>query len=153
MSHSHAPPPEGEALEAARKRLGISQNEAARRAGLSGTRWRQIASGIQSTGGVAVPVRANADTLVRMARAVGLTPEELEAADRADAATLLRGSPAEEARRLSAEIERLVSELRPEDRERVERIIRAEEEAEQRARVQRLETVLEMIRVASPKTD
>lgn len=153
MSHSHAPPREGEALEAARKRLGISQNEAARRAGMSGTRWRQIVSGVQSAGGVVVPVRATDEALARMAGAVGLPPEELEAADRADAAALLRGSPAEEARRLSAEIEHLVSELPPKDRERIERIIRAEEEAEQRARVQRLETVLEVIRMATPKSD
>lgn len=79
------PPPEGIALEAARERLGISQREAARRAGISETRWRQITKGFHKTGGVLVPNRGPAETIARMAVAVEMEPDRLIEADRDDA--------------------------------------------------------------------
>ncbi|WP_204061455.1 helix-turn-helix domain-containing protein [Microbispora corallina] len=153
MAHSHAPPSEGEALEAARAKLGISQNEAARRAGMSGTRWRQIVNGVQSTAGITVPVKASAETLARMAKAVNLPASDLSAVGRTDAAALLEGSPTEEARRLRAEIERRVANMPPEDRERMERLIRQEEEAAERTKVERLETMLQLIRITTQESE
>jgi len=141
----NAPPPEGAALEAARERLGISQNEAAKRSGMSGTRWRQIISGFQGT----TPVRGSAKTLAKMSKAVGLPPEILEEAGRPDAANQLRGSPADEARRLAAEIDALMAGLPPERRERMEHLIQAEEEALERARLDRLNTVLEILKMTT----
>lgn len=79
------PPPEGEALERARQRARLSQREAARRADISETRWRQITKGHHIAGGVAVPDYGPAETIARMALAVGLTPEELDATGRDDA--------------------------------------------------------------------
>jgi len=68
----------------------ISQREAARRAGISETRWRQIVQGYQQLqDGVRAPVTAPADTLARMAFAVGASEAELTAAGRADAAQSL----------------------------------------------------------------
>ena len=79
-------PPEGLLLEQARERMDISQNEAGRRAGITGTRWRQItyeqASEMTSTRGV--------KTIARMAVAVGVTPEQLAEVGREDVAELLR---------------------------------------------------------------
>ncbi len=87
------PPPEGSAITAALKKSGLSAREAAKRAGLSEGRWRQIASGYQRPrAGVVVEVTAPPDTLARMAVVVGLTPEDLEAAGRSDAAAALRQS-------------------------------------------------------------
>lgn len=72
----------------------MSQNKAATLAGMSGTRWRQIVTGIASGGkGIQIPVHGNAETLARMARAVGVTPEQLSAVDREDAARELRRLP------------------------------------------------------------
>ena len=84
-------PPEGKLLADAADRLSLSIREAARRAGLSYGRWRQITSGYQnvSPGSYAV-VRAPARTLARMAAVVGVTPEQMEGAGRADAAEIMR---------------------------------------------------------------
>lgn len=68
----------------------MSARTAAREAGISEARWRQIASGYQTVSGTRVPVTAPAETLARMARVVGVTPPELEEAGREDAATELR---------------------------------------------------------------
>jgi hypothetical protein len=79
--------PEGELIEAARMRLDprTSQNEAARRAGMSGTRWRQIvkseAPEMTSARGVAA--------LVRMAQIVGLTSTDFANLGRKDVAEKL----------------------------------------------------------------
>lgn len=74
------------------KRAGISARKAAKLAGISEGRWRQIANGYQTVSrGVHIPVRkAPADTVARMAHVVGIAPEQLEEADRADAAEELR---------------------------------------------------------------
>lgn len=77
-------------ITAALKRARLSARAAARQAGISDARWRQITSGYQTVSKTQVPVRAPADTLARMARAVNVTPEDLEEAGRGDAAEELR---------------------------------------------------------------
>lgn len=76
-------------MDAARRRARLSIREAARRAGMSDARWRQITSGYQSVSGEPIPVTAPAETLARMAQVVGVTGEELQRAGREDAATAL----------------------------------------------------------------
>lgn len=88
-------PLEGRLIEEARERRNLSQNKAAKMAGMSGTRWRQIVYGEASGGpGIKNPVTGNAETIARMARVVEISPEDLIAADRQDAAdelvTILR---------------------------------------------------------------
>jgi hypothetical protein len=88
------PPPEGRLIEAAAARLDISIREAARRAGISYGRWRQIVKGYQNIGrGIYGPVRnAPARTIAKMARAAGVTPAQLAAEGcRPDAAAILAG--------------------------------------------------------------
>lgn len=76
----------GEATRAARK----SVRKVADEAGISEGRWRQIVKGYQSvSAGNVIPVKAPAGTLAKMARAVGVTPEQLIEVDRADAAQAL----------------------------------------------------------------
>jgi len=66
--------------------MQVSQNEAGDRAGISGTRWRQIvntqASDMTSTRGV--------KTIARMATVVGVTAEAFAGVGRSDIADLLR---------------------------------------------------------------
>lgn len=83
--------PEGALIETARRRQTprLSARAAAELAGISEGRWRQIVKGYQATAGVRLPVRAPADTLARMAQAVGLTSWELRAVERTDAAEWL----------------------------------------------------------------
>jgi transcriptional regulator with XRE-family HTH domain len=77
-------------------RAKLSAREAARRAGISEGRWRQIASGYQVvSAGVYAPVRGPAQTLARMAAVVGVTPAQLRRAGRPDAARALAAGPAE----------------------------------------------------------
>ncbi|MGV2914630.1 helix-turn-helix domain-containing protein [Streptomyces alfalfae] len=83
------PPREAALIDAARRGAKLSIREAARRAGISDARWRQINSGYQSVSGGAVPVRAPAETLARMAQVVGVSGEELARAGREDAAAAL----------------------------------------------------------------
>lgn len=90
MSERPATPPEGELITAALKRRQISARAAARQAGISDARWRQITSGFQTVSGTRVAVRAPAETLARMAQVAGLTPEQLSEVGRADAAEALR---------------------------------------------------------------
>jgi hypothetical protein len=74
----------------------LSAREAARRAGISEGRWRQIASGYQVvSAGVYAPVRGPAQTLARMAAVVGVTPAQLRRAGRPDAAKALAAGPAD----------------------------------------------------------
>jgi len=89
-------PPEGRLIASALKASGLSIREASRRAGISYGRWRQITSGVQNVSpGSYAAVRAPAETLARMARVVGVTPQQLEdEAMRPDAAAALRGMPA-----------------------------------------------------------
>lgn len=74
--------PLGRLLEKARVEvLRISTREAARRARLSDTRWRQVVTGIQRKSGADVPVNPTDRTVIAMASAVGVDPDDaLEAA-------------------------------------------------------------------------
>jgi transcriptional regulator with XRE-family HTH domain len=90
MSKRPAPPPWGVLLAKALAKAKLSAREAARRAGISEGRWRQIASGYQVvSAGVYAPVHGPARTLARMAAVVGVTPAQLKKAGRPDAAKLL----------------------------------------------------------------
>ncbi|TDL05995.1 XRE family transcriptional regulator [Mycobacterium paragordonae] len=87
--------PEGRLLERLRTehRPPLSGRAAAKAAGISPSRWTQIIRGYkQETPELRVPVRAPADTLARMARAVGATPAQLREAGREDAADELERS-------------------------------------------------------------
>lgn len=83
-------PPEGKLIKRALAASGITQREAARRAGISDTRWRQIVSGYQAVGGTKASFRSPDETLARMAYVVAVTPEQLEEAGREGAANALR---------------------------------------------------------------
>lgn len=97
MNQRPAPPPEGRLIAEAADRLDLSIREAARRAGLSYGRWRQITAGYQnvSPGEYAI-VRAPAKTIAKMARVVGVTSGQLAAVGRADAAEVLEETPRRE---------------------------------------------------------
>lgn len=72
--------PLGPALKQARGRMSI--REAARRAGISEGRWRQLESGYQGSKQYPSPVTTKAPTVIAMAKAVGLhVREALELAD------------------------------------------------------------------------
>jgi transcriptional regulator with XRE-family HTH domain len=81
---------EGKLIEHAMKVKHLSARKAADLAGMSDSRWRQIVNGYASAGGGRVnPVRGPDETIARMARVTGVTPEQLREADRTDAADLL----------------------------------------------------------------
>lgn len=78
-----------ELIESLRKQVrpAMSVRKAAEAASISEGRWRSLAKGThQVSKGTAVPTRAPADTLARMARAVGATPDQLREVGRNDAA-------------------------------------------------------------------
>lgn len=84
------PPPWGALIAAALRAAGMSAREGARRAGISEGRWRQIAGGYQVVSpGVYAQVRGPAATLAKMAAVAGVTPEQLTAAGRDDAAQVM----------------------------------------------------------------
>lgn len=92
MNERPEQPPEGKLIAAAADRMDLSIREAARRAGISYGRWRQIVMGYQNVSpGNFAAVHAPAKTLAKMARVVGVTPEQMEAEGlRPDAAESLR---------------------------------------------------------------
>ena len=93
MTRPPEPPPEGVLIESARRDAKLSVREAARRAGISEGWWRQVVKGYQSlSGGSFGAVRAvPAETVAKMARAAGVTPEQMEGEGRRpDAAKILR---------------------------------------------------------------
>jgi hypothetical protein len=68
MPNRPEPPPWGALITDALHRARLSAREAARRAGISEGRWRQITGGYQVvSAGVYAPVRGPAATLARMA--------------------------------------------------------------------------------------
>jgi transcriptional regulator with XRE-family HTH domain len=90
MADRPEPPAWGVVLAAALREAGMSAREAARRAGISEGRWRQIAGGYQVVSpGVYAHVRGPAATLARMAKVAGVTPDQLAAAGRDDAARVM----------------------------------------------------------------
>lgn len=79
--------PEGKLLQHALERSGLSARKAAAQIGISDSRLRHIIRGYQPLGrGQTVEVIAPADTLGRIAYTLGVTPQDLERAGRADAA-------------------------------------------------------------------
>lgn len=96
MTEHPATPPEGKLIRSALAAQGISQREAARRAGISETRWRQIVSGYQAVGGEKATFRSPDDTLARMAFVVAVSPDALQGAGRPEAAKALRELVAEQ---------------------------------------------------------
>ena len=64
----------GTLLSGARQQLRLSGRAAAKRAGLSESRWRQLEAGIYLVEGEPRPVTAPPDTVLRAADAVGLDP-------------------------------------------------------------------------------
>ena len=97
MADRPEPPPWGTLIAAALRRAGLSAREAARRAGISEGRWRQITGGYQVVSpGVYAPVRGPAGTVARMAAVAGVSPAQLRAAGRDDAAELLARQPEEQ---------------------------------------------------------
>lgn len=84
------PPREAALIEAARKRERLTIRKAAGQAGMSDARWRQITSGYVSLGGGTYKrITAPDDTLARMAQTVRVTPDQLRAVGRKDAAQAL----------------------------------------------------------------
>jgi transcriptional regulator with XRE-family HTH domain len=89
MNNEHQRP-EGVLIAAAAKAKGLSARQAAKEAGMSDARWRQIVNGYASAGaGQVVVVEAPEETLARMARVVDVTPEQLREVGRPDAADAL----------------------------------------------------------------
>jgi hypothetical protein len=69
--------PLGKLLEHARVEvLHLSAREAARRSGISPTRWSQVVTGHAWRGGVRTPIRSTMRTVVAMALAVQVDPAE-----------------------------------------------------------------------------
>src|SRR5580693_3089730 len=90
MAERPDPPAWGALITAALGRSGLSARAAARQAGLSEGRWRQITAGYQVVSpGVYAPVHGPAATVARMAAVAGLTAAQLRAVGRDDAARLL----------------------------------------------------------------
>lgn len=82
--------PEGALLGTAQANMKLSARQAAGKAGMSDARWRQIVNGYASAGaGQTVEVIGPDETIARMARVVGVTPEQLREAGRPIAADLL----------------------------------------------------------------
>jgi hypothetical protein len=85
-------PPEMALIERMREappKLAVSQ--AAKQAKIHESRWRQLAKGYQQvTSDTRVPTKAPAETLARMADAVGVSPAQLKEVGRADAAAALQ---------------------------------------------------------------
>lgn len=96
MPNRPEPPPWGALITSSMRAAQLSAREAARRAGISEGRWRQITGGYQVvSAGVYAPVHGPAATLARMAAVVGVTPAQLRQAGRADAARALDAVPAQ----------------------------------------------------------
>ena len=82
--------PEGKLLQSAIKRAGLSVRKVAQEVGLSDTRLRHVLNGYQPVGqGQVIQIVGPADTLAKIAAAVDVSPEELRAVGRADAASAL----------------------------------------------------------------
>jgi hypothetical protein len=83
--------PEGALIQRALDRLDLSVRDAAKRVeDISDTRLRHIITGREPLGGGRYrPITAKPAQLARIAHALEITPEELVAAERGDAATVL----------------------------------------------------------------
>lgn len=85
-----SPPAEARLIRRAREASGLSYDQAAQRLKikLSGRRWRQLEEGREHSGGK--PATMGDATLAHMAHIVGVTPEQLLAVSREEAAEILR---------------------------------------------------------------
>ena len=90
------PPPEADLIHRRRREASgppLSRRQAAARAGVSPSQWSDVERGSKRAGpGIVIPVRATAETLAKMAAAVGVSAGELAAAGRDDAAGQLRSA-------------------------------------------------------------
>lgn len=83
--------PLGTYLVEARERINMSRREAARRAGISESRYRQVELGYQQVSpDIRVPVSPKAETVVSMAQAVEADPAEALRLNGMDPATYSR---------------------------------------------------------------
>lgn len=86
-----APPPAAVIIRLAREAAGIRVADAAAQAGISVARWSQIENGHETRQGEIRPARAKSATLARMAAAVGVPSERMEAEGRdPEAAAIMR---------------------------------------------------------------
>ncbi|WP_280245135.1 MULTISPECIES: helix-turn-helix domain-containing protein [Nocardia] len=67
----------GQRLQQAREAAPMRKREAAKRAGISEARWRQLERGFESVRGIEVDVRTTPETVARVASAVGLDINEM----------------------------------------------------------------------------
>lgn len=137
---AHTETPEGRLLESARERRGLSQNEAARQAGMSGTHWRTIVKGNAST----MKSRRGIATIARMAEVVGLRASDFDAIGRLDVAARLGSDDAED---LLDDMERTLT--------RVEKMIEAHaddrEQPSGMAAIQLVRAILEKSTMCRPE--
>lgn len=130
--------PLGTLIEGARRDvLHISASEAARRARMSESRWRQVVTGVQVKGGTRIPVNPAPRVVIAMAAAVGADISEalaaagLEHVSAESAAAILQElqqpapAPRPEAGALVDEIERIkgLRGISPEDKIRMVRAL------------------------------
>lgn len=127
MFEQSVPTKEGLLIERARNRALLSIREAAKKAGVSEGRWRQVEKGYQAIGnGLHRASRARTRTLVQMAQVVRVTSDELRAAGRSDAADMLRElTEGEDAAKRLDELDRRINRLKanPKAREQLEKIL------------------------------
>src|SRR5262249_61084522 len=86
------PPPGARPIAERREAITprLSRRQAARRAGISPQSWSNVETGRKViTSDITLPWRASAQMLAQMALVLGITPAELEAAGRADAAQIV----------------------------------------------------------------
>jgi transcriptional regulator with XRE-family HTH domain len=126
----------GRLIDEARDRMGISQNEAARRAGMSGTHWRNIVKGVVG----AMDSRRGVRTVMRMAQVVGVRSEQMAEAGREDVAEALQPTSAELLAEAHADMDAIEAEL---DR-RIRRMWQASDRAQ-------LEELLRTLRALQDK--
>jgi transcriptional regulator with XRE-family HTH domain len=89
------PPAEADLIRHRRETAvpALSRRQAAARAGISPSQWSDVERGSKRAGpGIIIPVQATAGTLAKMATVIGVSPEELAAAGRDDAADQLRSA-------------------------------------------------------------
>jgi hypothetical protein len=115
------PPPEADLIRLRREAAlpPMSRRQAAARAGISPSQWSDVERGRKRAGpGIVIPVLATAETLAKMAAAIGVCADELAAAGREDAAGQLRSATREQmiGERLAAVpgLGFLAGQLRPE---------------------------------------
>ncbi|MEV7871449.1 hypothetical protein AB0P17_36360 [Streptomyces sp. NPDC088124] len=114
MSSPPPPRPEGELIKRAAKRLRLSGRKAADLAHISEGRWRQIVNGYQTvSAGNHMEVEGPPATIAQMAHPLGISPEQLSAAGRDDAAHELRLLLSAEPRPAEVPAEQKLADLEP----------------------------------------